>query len=127
MSAIYNQNGRMVTIDFGILRSETKSTRRADAANGVLKHTKSIGWVYHVSMPQGFHAEPPPPEAPRFDPVRRAWTLSRYADVSAARREPALIQASAQNRSTGVDPSEVHARVQADIARMSAVEWRMRM
>jgi cytochrome P450 len=82
---------------------------------------------YHVSMPRGFYTAPPPPEAPRFDPVRGAWTLSRYADVSAALREPALVQASAQNRITGVDPSEVHAKVQADMARLSAVELRMRM
>ena len=71
--------------------------------------------------------EAPSPEAPSFDPVRGAWTLSRYADVSAALREPALVQASAQNRITGVDPSEVHAKIQADIARLSAIELRMRM
>src|ERR1700722_18529372 len=71
--------------------------------------------------------EAPPPEAPRFDPVRGAWTLSRYTDVSMALRESALVQASAQNRITGVDPSEVHAKIQADIARLGAVEWRTRM
>lgn len=66
-------------------------------------------------------------EAPRFDVARNAWMLSRYADIYAALREPALVQASAQNKTTDVNPSEIHAKIQADIARLSAVELRARM
>jgi cytochrome P450 len=71
--------------------------------------------------------QPSPPAVPRFDSSRNAWILSRHADVYAALREPALVQASARNRNTGVDPSEIHAKVQADIARLSALEFRIQM
>jgi hypothetical protein len=56
-----------------------------------------------------------------------ALTLSRYAEVYAALREPALVQASAQNKTTEVNPSEIHAKIQADIARLGAVELRATM
>jgi cytochrome P450 len=74
---------------------------------------------------------PSPPEAPRYDSGLRVWTLSRYADVHAALREPTFCQVSARGPSTGsVDPialSQMHAELQADIDRMSTEVWRERM
>jgi cytochrome P450 len=74
---------------------------------------------------------PAPADAPSFDPVSRAWTLSRYSDVQAALREPTLCQSTPLGERTGsVDPIEIarmHAGVQADIDRMSRVEWRSQM
>jgi hypothetical protein len=67
------------------------------------------------------------PRPPFFDPVHNTWTLSRYAEVYAALREPALVLTSSQNESTGADSAQLHAKVQADIARMTAVEWRVQM
>jgi cytochrome P450 len=72
-----------------------------------------------------------PADAPRFDSASRSWTLSRYADVQAALREPALSQSSPQGECTGhVDPvgiARMHAGVQADIDCMTSVEWRTQM
>ena len=71
--------------------------------------------------------QPSPPEAPHFDQGRNAWILGHYVEVHAALREPALYQASAQNEMTGIDHAQLHAQVQADIARMTAAEWRAQM
>jgi len=71
-----------------------------------------------------------PPEAPRFDPGRNAWILSRYADVHAALRESTFCQASAQGKSTsGVNhiASLRHVGLQADLDRMSTAVWRAQM
>ena len=65
--------------------------------------------------------QPSPPEAPHFDQGRNAWILGHYVEVHAALREPALYQASAQNEMTGIDHAQLHAQVQADIARMTGV------
>ena len=74
---------------------------------------------------------PPQPEPARLDPARRTWTLSRYADVFAALREPTFFQASAKGQNSGadmsVDNSRVNAELQADMNRMSSAEWRAQM
>ena len=74
---------------------------------------------------------PAPAEAPLFDASRNAWILSRYSDVSAALREPTLLQATPQGTATSPDDSATHARlyaeVQADISRMSGTAWRAEM
>lgn len=74
---------------------------------------------------------PAPAEAPLFDTSRNAWILSRYSDVSAALREPSLLQASPQGKATSQDDGAAHARmhaeVQADMSRMNATAWRAEM
>jgi cytochrome P450 len=80
-------------------------------------------------MHDSFRPEAPLP--PYFDDARQAWILSRYADVSAALREPALLQATSKNEALPGDGAERHAQinsvVQADIARMSSSAWRAEM
>ena len=71
-------------------------------------------------------AEVPRPEPARFDSTRKRWILSRYADVYAALREPALVLSSAQDENIGADAS-LHAKVQADLACITAAEWRAQM
>ncbi|HEY4358635.1 MAG TPA: cytochrome P450 [Acidobacteriaceae bacterium] len=76
-----------------------------------------------------FRPEVPSPAA--FDPGTQVWTLSRYADVSAALREPALLQASSKFEPIPGEPearhNELFAAVQADLARMTSPEWRTEM
>src|ERR1700742_1079046 len=74
------------------------------------------------------------PEAPSpavFNPTTQVWTLSRYADVSAALREPALLQASSKFEPIPGEPEQRHnqlfAAVQSDLARMTSPEWRTAM
>jgi cytochrome P450 len=71
-------------------------------------------------------AEPPPPQAAQFDPPRNRWILSSYADVYAALRDPGLVLSSAQDENIVAD-SLLHARVQADLACITAAEWRARL
>jgi cytochrome P450 len=71
--------------------------------------------------------EPSSPKPPFFNPAGNTWTLSRYADVYDALREPALVPTFSPNESTGADSAHLHANVQADMARMASVEWRKRM
>jgi cytochrome P450 len=74
---------------------------------------------------------PPPPEAPRYDSRQKTWTLSRYADVHAALREPTFRQCSSDGKITYVagqpDHTKLRAGAQADIDRMNSTEWRARM
>jgi len=66
-----------------------------------------------------------------FDFDTQVWTLSRYADVSAALREPALLQASSKYEPIPGEPdsrhNELFAAVQCDLARMTSPEWRAAM
>jgi cytochrome P450 len=75
--------------------------------------------------------QPSLPDAPCFDAARDAWILSRYADVSAALREPSLSQSTACNEPTTPDGATRHVRlysdVQTDIARISTAAWRRHM
>jgi cytochrome P450 len=82
--------------------------------------------VAPLSTDLPFH--PSPPEPPHFDPERSTWIFSRHADVQAALREPALQQASEKGEIEEIpDHSELYTKVQADIARLTAAEWRTRM
>jgi len=51
---------------------------------------------------------PDPPGMPRYDPGHRTWVLSRFADVSAALKEAALVLAAASGETVaqGGDPEE---------------------
>jgi cytochrome P450 len=73
-----------------------------------------------------------PPTSPYFDPNRRAWVLTRYADVYAALRETALCQAAEDGEVASPEEntrshSSLYEAVQADIVRMSSQEWRTQM
>jgi cytochrome P450 len=75
---------------------------------------------------------PAPPTEPHFDSARGVWVLSRYADVWAALREPALHQSSPKGETfpTGEDEtarSKIFAQVRTEIAHMSAGRWRSDM
>jgi cytochrome P450 len=61
---------------------------------------------------------PPPPAAPFFDPAQSAWVLSRYGDVLAALREPALRQAGPQKAPVQVRKDVLDALSQSKIS-----EW----
>lgn len=62
---------------------------------------------------------PPAPQAAHFDSGENAWILSRYADVLAALREPALCQEGAENKPAG----SARARVAAALGAASLAEW----
>jgi len=70
-----------------------------------------------------YSAPPFPPQAPQLDEGRRTWTLSRYADVQAALREPAFCQASPKGAKTYVagapDHVQLRAGAQADVDQLS--------
>ena len=71
-----------------------------------------------------FYAVPSPPQAPLLDPDNRTWTLSRYADVQSAMRDPACRQISEKGQVTYVagapDHLELRATVLADVDRLSS-------
>jgi cytochrome P450 len=56
----------------------------------------------HTQPPQSLDAAPPLPAAPFFDSAQNAWVLSRYGDVLAALREPALRQTGPQKATVKV-------------------------
>jgi cytochrome P450 len=75
---------------------------------------------------------PVPPTEPHFDSAQGVWVLSRYADVWAALREPALYQSSPKGETfpTAEDEtarSQVFEQVRNEIAQMSAGRWRSDM
>ena len=85
--------------------------------------------LYHVA---GDPLSPPEPEPVFFQVARGSWTLSRYADVVAALRDPRLQQAGAGGqpvnaRRDGRTQSQVHQEVQRDIFRATFAEWRAEM
>jgi hypothetical protein len=61
---------------------------------------------------------PPHPEAPFFDPAQNGWVLSRYEDVLAALREPALRQAGPQKA-----PAQVREDVLSTLSQSKISEW----
>lgn len=74
------------------------------------------------------------PEVPSpafLNPETKVWTLSRFADVSAALREPALLQATSKFEPIPGEPEARHnqllAAVQNDLTRMTSPEWRSLM
>ena len=75
--------------------------------------------------------EPPPPRPPYFDELRDSWVLSRYRDVMAALRDPALWPVAARGEDQAVTRDEagrlrLRAPVHDSIApRLEA--WRMQM
>ncbi len=64
----------------------------------------------------------PRPEAPFFDSAQNAWVLSRYADVLAALREPALRQAGPQKA-----PDRVRKDVLSVLSQSKISEWQRRI
>jgi hypothetical protein len=68
---------------------------------------------------------------PQLDEATRTWTLSRYADVQAALREPSLRQASPEGRDVDVADDPGHAKMIADLdadtAQLATAEWREKM
>ena len=75
---------------------------------------------------------PAPPTEPHFDSARGVWIVSRYDDVCAALREPALYLSSSRGETfpTGEDEtarSKIFAQVRNEIAQMSAGRWRSDM
>ena len=62
------------------------------------------------------------PAAPFFDPARNAWVLSRYGDVLAALREPALRQAGPQKA-----PVQVREDVLSALSQSKIAEWQERI
>lgn len=71
---------------------------------------------------------PPPPKEPYFDSTRRAWILSRHADVFAAMRERALHLSSPKGRTfpDGEDDAKrLHkfAQVRGELTLMSSAKW----
>src|SRR3989442_10575744 len=74
------------------------------------------------------HRDSPPPEPARFDPARRVWVLSRYADVSAALREPRLLMVGAREESQPDAAPEsaqagARAEMQAALSTSRISEW----
>ena len=60
----------------------------------------------------------PGPAAPFFDPAQNAWVLSRYGDVLAALREPALRQSGPQKA-----PVQVREDVLSALSQSKIAEW----
>ncbi len=65
---------------------------------------------------------PPPPAPPLFDPLQNAWVLSRYDDVTAALREPALQPAGPQK-----SPAHLREDVAATLSQAEILDWRQRI
>ena len=68
--------------------------------------------------PQFPNVAAPRPQAPLFDSAQNAWVLSRYADVLAALREPALRQAGLQKA-----PARVRENVLSALSQSKISEW----
>ena len=68
--------------------------------------------------PQFPNVATPRPEAPFFDSAQNAWVLSRYGDVLAALREPALRQAGPQKA-----PARVRENVSSTLSQSKLSEW----
>lgn len=75
--------------------------------------------------------EPSTPEEARFDAATDAWVLSRYREVSAALREPLLLQASAKTRTAPGGDIEQHRElydaVKKDMERIGSAAWRVQI
>ena len=71
-----------------------------------------------VQSPRFSDVPPGRPAPPYFDPVQNAWVLSRYGDVLAALREPALRQAGPQKAPVQVREDVLNALSQSKIS-----EW----
>ncbi len=67
---------------------------------------------------------PPAPQAAYFDSGDNAWILSRFADVLAALREPAL---QPQGRSLGKNAGNARANVAAALGNTSLAGWQARI
>ena len=67
---------------------------------------------------QFLNVAPPSPEAPFFDSAQNAWVLSRYRDVMAALRDPALRQAGPQKA-----PARVREDVMGALSQSKISEW----
>ena len=72
--------------------------------------------------PQFPNVAPPRPGAPYFDSAQNAWVLSRYADVLAALREPALRQAGPQKA-----PDRVREDVSSALSQSKISEWQQQI
>jgi cytochrome P450 len=64
------------------------------------------------------HTQPRQPAAPFFDPAQNAWVLSRYGDVLAALREPALRQTGPQKATVQVREGVLSALSQSKISEL---------
>jgi cytochrome P450 len=72
-----------------------------------------------LTRPPQFPDMPPPrPVAPFFDPAQNGWVLSRYGDVLAALREPAVRQAGLQKA-----PAHVRKDVSNALSQSKISEW----
>lgn len=75
--------------------------------------------------------EPSTPEEARFDRSSDAWVLSRYREVSAALREPLLLQASAKTRKPTGGNVDLHKQlydaVKKDMDRIGSAAWRLQI
>jgi len=77
-------------------------------------------------------AAPPPPGPPYFDQRQGGWILSRYADVSAALREPRLWPAAAPGEDRAKTRDEIgrlrlRPTVQEFLSAAKLVEWQARL
>jgi cytochrome P450 len=72
-------------------------------------------------LPQG-SAYPSPPAPPFFDPLQEAWVLSRYGDVAAALREPALLLSGPQK-----SPPHLRSDVANTLSRSEASAWQQQI
>ena len=72
----------------------------------------------HTQPPQSPDVSAPLPAAPFFDPAQNAWVLSRYGDVLAALREPALRQTGPQKATVQVREGVLSALSQSKISEL---------
>ena len=67
------------------------------------------------------------PEPPRFDPIERAWILTRYDDVLAALKEPGLLQTGRSGPIDAEEQQRARAQVLAALPLARSDEWQPRM